>query len=642
MECPTKLYCTGKKEYVDTKLKDPFLGALAEGGVQIGELAKRYFPGGHEIESLDYQESLDETNKYLEQDKVIIYEAAIKYNNFFIRSDILIKEGNNIKIIEVKAKSVDLTKNTFIGKKGGILSEWKSYLYGIAFQKCVVSRAFPGYDVSAYLMLVDKNCLCPTDGLNQKFKIARKKDGKQYVIVSSDLTEEDLSVPMLTGINVDEICKLIYDETYEIDNNSFDFYNLAEFFSKEYFNDRLIGPSITKACKTCEFIANRSELEQGLKSGLRECFINALKWTESDFESDSIFDIWDFRTIDKFIDLGLVKLDQINKDHIGPGADRNPGLSRTERQWTQIEKSQKNDLTYWIDKKNLSKEMENWRFPLHFIDFETAMPAIPFNKNRCPYEGIAFQFSHHMVYSDGKVEHKGQYLNIEPGIFPNYEFIRALKEELEKDDGTIFRYANHENAYLNLIYKQLQTDEIAVDDKDELCQFIRTITEYKTGKETIRGPRSMVDMLYLVKRYYYDPAMKGSNSIKAVLPAILNGSKFLREKYVMPIYGADDGIPSFNFKDWVWVQYENNRIIDPYKLLPKMFADLSEKDMAILEYENKLDDGGAAMIAYTRLQFEDMPDYVRNEIHSALLKYCELDTLAMVMIYEGWRDMLGQ
>ena len=221
--------------------------------------------------------------------------------------------------------------------------------------------------------------------------------------------------------------------------------------------------------------------------------------------------------------------------------------------------------------------MENWRFPLHFIDFETAMPAIPFNKNRCPYEGIAFQFSHHMVYSDGKVEHKGQYLNIEPGIFPNYEFIRALKEELEKDDGTIFRYANHENAYLNLIYKQLQTDEIAVDDKDELCQFIRTITEYKTGKETIRGPRSMVDMLYLVKRYYYDPAMKGSNSIKAVLLTYSIVQNFY-EKNMLCLYMVQMMVYQvLTLRIGSGVQYENNRIIDPYKLLPKMFADLSEK-----------------------------------------------------------------
>lgn len=79
-ECPTKLFYTGKKEYANTSLDNPFLEALAEGGFQVGELAKQYFPGGHNIHTLNYDEALKQTNKLLEQDEVVIYEAAIKYN----------------------------------------------------------------------------------------------------------------------------------------------------------------------------------------------------------------------------------------------------------------------------------------------------------------------------------------------------------------------------------------------------------------------------------------------------------------------------------------------------------------------------------------------------------------------------------
>ncbi len=49
-------------------------------------------------------------------------------------------------------------------------------------------------------------------------------------------------------------------------------------------------------------------------------------------------------------------------------------------------------------------EMSSWVYPLHFIDFETTMVALPFNKGRKPYEGIAFQFSHHVIQEDGEVE----------------------------------------------------------------------------------------------------------------------------------------------------------------------------------------------------------------------------------------------
>ena len=55
-----------------------------------------------------------------------------------------------------------------------------------------------------------------------------------------------------------------------------------------------------------------------------------------------------------------------------------------------------------------------------------------------------------------------------------------------------------------------------------------------------------------------------------------------------------------------------------------------------------LNEGGAAAIAYARMQSENMSDYERSEIRQSLLEYCELDTLAMVMLYEGWRDMLSR
>ena len=82
---------------------------------------------------------------------------------------------------------------------------------------------------------------------------------------------------------------------------------------------------------------------------------------------------------------------------------------------------------------------------------------------------------------------------------------------------------------------------------------------------------------------------------------------------------------------------DNKTDADP---MPKMFQDISEKDMRILSDDEELRDGGAALTVYARMQFEEMSDYEREEIQKALLKYCELDTMAMVMIYEGWKDLL--
>ena len=180
MECPTKLYYMGKSEYANQKIDDTFLEALAYGGFQVGELAKCYFPGGYDIKTLDYNEALSQTNELLKNDHVIIYEAAVRFESLFIRVDILIKDKNHIELVEVKAKSVDTdSEEAFLNKNGSIASSWKPYLEDVAFQKHVIRSAFPECTVSAYLMMANKNALCPADGLNQKFKITKIKTGEK-------------------------------------------------------------------------------------------------------------------------------------------------------------------------------------------------------------------------------------------------------------------------------------------------------------------------------------------------------------------------------------------------------------------------------------------------------------------------------
>jgi hypothetical protein len=151
----------------------------------------------------------------------------------------------------------------------------------------------------------------------------------------------------------------------------------------------------------------------------------------------------------------------------------------------------------------------------------------------------------------------------------------------------------------------------------------------------------MVDLCELVKKYYYDPSTHGSNSIKSVLPAIMNSSSYLQEKYSKPIYGAADGIKSLNYSDWIWVKFgSDGKVIDTYNLLPPVFDEDTDAFIKLISDDEELKEGGAAMTAYCRMQFSEMNDYERANLKMALLRYCELDTFAMVMIYEAWREML--
>ena len=56
--------------------------------------------------------------------------------------------------------------------------------------------------------------------------------------------------------------------------------------------------------------------------------------------------------------------------------------------------------------------------------------------------------------------------------------------------------------------------------------------------------------------------------------------------------------------------------------------------------DKEINNGGAALTAYAMMQFKHMSSQERDKISQALLRYCELDTLTMVMIYEHWHNLI--
>lgn len=649
-ECPTKLFFLDDPAYGNTNIDNSFLEALAEGGFQVGELAKIYHPGGVEVETLDRVEAVKQTNDLLKQKNVIIFEAAIQHKNLFIRADVLIKKGDSIEIVEVKAKSYnpheeDQFYNKTQLKKGvkKLSSAWEPYLIDVAFQCYVVKSAFPSAKVSGSLMLADKSATASVDGINQKFFLEKSTDGRTSARVAGGVTKENLGDPLLIRVPVPDEIDVVWSSTYEVAGKALPFSELVELLAETCANRSFFKPVVGSHCKSCEFRIDHAIKDQGRKSGFEHCWQTAMRLKPADFERQFVFDIWNFRKSGDLIEDGQPFMDQLNEDDISPSkSSGDVGLSSSERQWLQVEKVKTNDTSPFIDRAGLAREFASWTYPLHFIDFETTMVAIPFHKGRRPYEQIAFQFSHHRVEEDGTITHANEFINREKGKFPNFDFVRALKKSLEGDSGTIFRYATHENTVLNQIKEQLFSWDVPIGDRDELVQFIESITTYSTdSKKNMSGSRSMIDLCELVKKYFYDPNMRGSNSIKKVLPAILNASEFLKEKYQKPIYGSSGGVQSLNFQNWKWIEVDDKGAArDPYKLLPPIFSDLDLEEMDSLVMDGSIADGGAAMTAYSRMQFTEMTDAECERVTKALLKYCELDTFAMVMIWEYWKDSI--
>lgn len=694
-ECPARLnYCNRKDEYANQNLTDDFLDALAEGGFQIGELAKVYYdvPADNDLNGGN-EEVVVRTKELLKTENVTITEAAFIFGRCFCRVDILRKSGDEIELVEVKAKSWGGEKDVFLSQraanglpKGSVRSEIREYVYDVAFQKYVVVNAlremFPGktFSVRAALMMADKNKVADRNRLNRFFKI-EKRDGKPHVTRTSGVEVLRDGEPLLTTYwEVDGICdRIIAGESPEekIVLHGWEFVSFVNEMSARYCDRRQVFDDIelSTECFKCPYYSTGKD---SLRDGYDECWEKATAGSHDpyvDYESRPLLEnLWGGQCgsmKDDILKSGKWFLDQITMEDITPKNEQTasgPGLLPRLRRWVQIalttghpekiEESLRRNVRagVYLDIEGLRTEMSKWEFPLHMIDFETTAAALPFYRGMKPYESVAFQFSHHIIErTDGnggyKVRHAGQWLNVEPE-FPNFEFVRKLKRSLG-DKGTIFRYSNHENTILRLIRRQLleRNDQ---PDAPQLVEFIDSITHPTDDEGDGAVPtRDMVDLWDVVKRFYYDPRMKGSNSIKAVLPAVLNGSDFLKKKYSRPIYGSME-MPSMNYRSSnpkIWIEIMKGEVLSPYKQLDEISAFFPEGSREIVRrsetlpsedesmFDSQINHGGAALWAYGLLQFCLDDKRKRDALVKALYRYCELDTLAMVFIWEYFNSM---
>lgn len=645
LECPNKLYFSNNsKVYHNVKKYDTFLQALASGGFQIEEYARLQYPEGILIEDpedrkdYNYQDLADQTTALLQRENVVIFEAAFYIDHLFIRTDLLVKKGNQIKLIEVKAKSIDPRKedNFLTKKKNKIVSGWKPYLFDLAFQTYVAQKCLPNCKITPYLCLVDKTKATDYEGLNQLFRI--KKNGKRTGVEVKEKDIKKLGINLLYTENLSDVVSKIHSGEHTYYEN-LNFHEAIDLLSDIRINNYYPNwPAKFSACKQCEFKKDNTPEGKQKKSGFQHCFKTQYHWTDEDFKKPTIFNVWDLKD-PKLMEQGLLFKSQLSPSDI-KYKEKAGQLHRTERQWLQIEKEREDDFTDFIDLEGLREAMHSWKFPLHFIDFETSTVPLPFHIGRRPYEQIAFQFSHHIYHEDGRIEHASEYINTVPGQFPNFIFMEELMEALRHDEGTIFCYSTHENTILNAIRDQLKASDHL--HKEKLIAFIETISKPKNKHPDpwATPERNMVDLCKVIKKFYYNPHTYGSNSIKKVLPAILRTGTFVQNKYSRPI--SEIQVTSKNIpSDHIWLTVKDGKIEDPYKTLKPVFDGLSQEEIETrLSGIKNIDDGGAALTAYGKIQYSNMEDWERDLISEGLKRYCELDTLAMVMIYEHLKSLI--
>jgi hypothetical protein len=586
--CSAKLFFK-KNRYPSLLDENPYLRFLADGGYMVEKMAKLLFEDGIEMESWGKPEkAFDEAAKIIgTRDNVVMFETTVIHGRYSARIDILAKEGNVLKLIEVKSSSIDSASdraNPFRGSKGGIESKWRPYLEDVAFQFLVLSEAFPDHDVKPYLCLVDKAKRATEHTTCDQFRLERNDNPGVRVWAPEVEFLGDVEClkdnHLLAILDVSSEVAEILDEVREA----------ASDFAASLGNGRItrLPAELSQKCKACEY---RLPAEKGEKNGFREC------WGDLAGNDPHVLDLYR-------IDLAGGKIHNLVAELAAQGksslTDIPEDALRGEtavRQRLQLECLSGGE---WMSPE-LPGLLSKHPRPLHFIDFEASRLALSYHTGMRPYELAAFQWSCHTLHdADGPTAHH-EWLN-DHNAFPNFAFVRTLRERIG-DDGTVYIWSPYEISTLKEIRRQM--DQYGDNDRD-LMDWLDWMTE--------AGNSRIVDLLQIAKDSYIHSAMKGSLSIKDVLPAAWGSNPRLSARE--------------EFRKYVGHDSEGN-LLNPYETLPPL--PIGDKEEVVKE-------GTGAMRVYQEMMFglsaADPP--ARGKYRSLLLQYCELDTAAMVMIWRHW------
>lgn len=630
--CPKKLHY--KKQGFPSTLEDnEFMKMLAEGGYVVGKLAQLLYPG-IEVKEDNTELALQRTAELLTQHTVTIHEAAIRSGQKLIRVDILRKRGNHFDLIEVKAKSFDAADQAAFkrNKNGELNKKNEDYIKDVIFQTIVLEEVYPDASIDSYLLMPDKSSVLSVEAFPALFTTITHEPAKpgafRKVEVMFNEDQDPNAAALVQQIKEDRLLSLL-----KVNDEVVDFKQLVineiNFFT-ELLNRDFNGytPLLSKACKQCEFRAS----EKDSRDGFNQC------WGAMASIEPKLWDIYQAGKIggkegfvnhkiseQKFGFNELAELDFEEKNKDGNiGAYNARRLMQYENTIAQTEFP-----ASAIDKKVFAYELnQKFKYPLHFIDFETMASALPFHKGLSPYNMFPFQWSVHSVASPGAAPVHQEYLNTEPN-YPGFRFAESLMETLG-NEGTPLMWSTHENTTLKNVLKHMT---LFAYERPELKKWLLEMTSEKDAKGNMIREGRLVDMNAFALKHYFHPDMKGRTSIKVSLPAVWTNNPYLHK------------IPWFQ----QWVFEKNGQIVDPYEqlkldTLPKLWGlninITTDEDESFEFVEGAYDvkDGGAAMKAYQDLIFTK-DEQKKKQISKQLLSYCELDTLAMLIIYTHWEHL---
>jgi len=174
------------------------------------------------------------------------------------------------------------------------------------------------------------------------------------------------------------------------------------------------------------------------------------------------------------------------------------GEPPSEKQRQQIRAAKQNEVI--IDRERLTKCIDGWQYPLHFLDYETFSYAIPQFDGIKPFQQMCFQYSLHTIDEPGgEVTHQ-TFLARDDESNPARALAESLKGALSGEIGTVFVWYES--------FEKTRNSEMAQMFPD-LAPFFEDVNAHTCDL-----------MKVFSENLYVDPKFKGRSSIKKVLPVL--------------------------------------------------------------------------------------------------------------------------
>lgn len=596
--CEAKLYFR-ENRYPDNQKFDPYLRLLQRGGYMVEALAKAKYPDAVQLAyGRNVAEDFARTMEELQKENVTLFEATLLVGRRLARVDILEKRGNRVRLIEVKSSLFDGAQHAAdiaLGKPGvfrkktkphGVLADWLDYFEDLTFQVLLLERLLPDARVEPWLALLDTSKRASVDDIPRLFELVTDGDRlhtAHYIGTREQYVELDLITEVHAAAEVDLLRADV--EAYAAQLEARLDAPLESF---------LVGLERSSKCSDCEF---RHE-PPAEKDGFSAC------WGDLASPKPHLLDLYsigkvkaaDGRSIvQTLFESGRTSLFDIPEDRLVlANGEVGPQALRQRR---QIDFTRRGEV--FVDPA-MRRNIEMLSGPMHYIDFEAARLALPFHARMRAYGLLAFQWSAHTVSRAGERPLHQEWLNAADS-WPNQTFAETLRTAIG-DDGPILTWSSFEKSTLKQISAEMT---VFGHDAPELIEWMGDVIN-----------RRVVDMYKWCTDWYFHPGMGGSASIKRVLDATWKTDAAMRAQFESLTRTTVDASS------------------DPYASLPPVSIGgelrfVQEGTGAVLAYEEM-------MYGISRHDAEQRRDWGK-----LLKRYCELDTLSMVLIFDHWRRLTG-